>query len=202
MQQTLVGLRQAIEAHFADVERAGIRNGKNVIVVTTIYIDNVKAFRIKSTKSKIGECKVCDKRLKAVLNNHPVGYLFINSKYSYVFGDSATVAFSTLHELCVTAILDFNENRVRFKSETNKWSWMLFMIEIAVSITISLVYLSLWGRHKLDIFIITFCIFVLAPTILSLIYKTVTIRYSTLTSIISFVIALIAGSVWVIVDLL
>lgn len=198
MQQTLVGLRQAIEAHFADVERAGIRNGKNVIVVTTIYIDNVKAFRIKSTKSKIGECKVCDKRLKAVLNNHPVGYLFINSKYSYVFGDSATVAFSTLHELCVTAILDFNENRVRFKSETNKWSWMLFMIEIAVSITISLVYLSLLGGHNLDFFIVFFCISVLAPTILSLIYKTVTIRYSTLTSIISFVIALIAGSVLVI----
>ncbi len=197
MQQTLVGLRQAIEAHFADVERAGIRNGKNAIVVTTIYIDNVKAFRIKSTKSKIGECKVCDKRLKAVLNNHPVGYLFINSKYSYVFGDSATVAFSTLHELCVTAILDFNENRVRFKSETNKWSWMLFMIEIAVSITISLVYsyLFLWDGHCNEIFRAIFWIFVLAPTILSLIFRTITIRYSTLTSIISFVIALIAGSV-------
>lgn len=137
MFQANVGLRQAIEAHFAEVDRVGIRNGKSSIVVTTIYVDNVKAFSIKSTKSKIGECKIYDPRIKAVLNSHPVGYMFLNSKYSCVFGDSASVVINTLHELCVTAILDFNENRVRFKNASNTWGRKLLLIETVVAVVVS-----------------------------------------------------------------
>ena len=195
MQQTSVGLHQAIEAHFAEVERVGIRNGRNVIVVTNIYIDNVKAFCLKSTKSKIGECKILDKRIKAVLNNHPKGYIFLNSKFNYIFGDSCSIIINTLHELCASAILDYNENRVRFKNITNKWSWLLFMAEIAVSIIFTLSYLARCSDNRVLYFgFISLCI-VLAAIIISLIHKAITIRFSKLTSIIYFTVALIAETV-------
>lgn len=197
MQQTSVGLHQAIEAHFAEVERVGIRNGRNAIVVTNIYIDNVKAFCLKSTKSKIGECKILDKRLKAVLNNHPKGYIFLNSKYNYIFGDSCSIIINTLHELCASAILDYNENRVRFKNIINKWSWMLFMAEIVVSTIFTLSYLIAliqWCDSRVLIFA-TVSLSVVLAIIISLIHKTITIRYSKLTSIISFTVALIAETV-------
>ena len=200
MQQTSVGLHQAIEAHFAEVERVGIRNGRNAIVVTNIYIDNVKAFCLKSTKSKIGECKILDKRIKAVLNNHPKGYIFLNSKYSYVFGDSCSIIINTLHELCASAILDYNENRVRFKNIINKWSWLLFTAEIVVSTIITLSYLALIdGLLDSNYWLVFFsCISLLVVAlaiIISLIHKAITIRYSKLTSIISFTVALIAETV-------
>lgn len=195
MQQTSVGLHQAIEAHFAEVERVGIRNGRNAIVVTNIYIDNVKAFCLKSTKSKIGECKILDKRIKAVLNNHPKGYIFLNSKYNYIFGNSCSIIINTLHELCASAILDYNENRVRFKNIINKWSWLLFMAEIAVSTIITLSYLALCSDNRVLVFgFISLCI-VLAAIIISLIHKAITIRFSKLTSIIYFAVALIAETV-------
>ena len=195
MQQTSVGLHQAIEAHFAEVERVGIRNGRNAIVVTNIYIDNVKAFCLKSTKSKIGECKIYDKRIKAVLNNHPKGYIFLNSKYNYIFGDSYSIIINTLHELCASAILDYNENRVRFKNIINKWSWLLFMAEIAVSTIFTLSFLSQCSDNRVLVFgFISLCI-VLAAIIISLIHKAITIRFSKLTSIIYFAVALIAETV-------
>lgn len=200
MQQTSVGLHQAIEAHFAEVERVGIRNGCNAIVVTNIYIDNVKAFCLKSTKSKIGECKIYDKRIKAVLNNHPKGYIFLNSKYNYVFGDSCSAIINTLYELCASAILDYNENRVRFKNIINKWSWLLFMVEIAVSIVITLINLFVWimkeGFNENPwLFCILSLSVVLAAIIISLIHKAITIRNSKLVSTISFAVALIAETV-------
>lgn len=199
MQQTSVGLHQAIEAHFAEVERVGIRNGRNAIVVTNIYIDNVKAFCLKSTKSKIGECKIYDKRLKAVLNNHPKGYIFLNSKYNYVFGDSCSIIINTLHELCASAILDYNENRVRFKNIINKWSWLLFMAEIAVSIIITLSYLALIedlsGSNGWNEILRLVSLSVVLAIIISLIHKAITIRYSKLVSTISFAVALIAETV-------
>lgn len=195
MQQTSVGLHQAIEAHFAEVERVGIRNGRNAIVVTNIYIDNVKAFCLKSTKSKIGECKILDKRIKAVLNNHPKGYIFLNSKYSYVFGDSCSIIINTLHELCASAILDYNENRVRFKNIINKWSWLLFMAEIAVSIIFTLSYLARCSDNRVLVFGFISLFIVLAAIIISLIHKAITIRFSKLTSIIYFAVALIAETV-------
>ena len=195
MQQTSVGLHQAIEAHFAEVERVGIRNGRNAIVVTNIYIDNVKAFCLKSTKSKIGECKILDKRIKAVLNNHPKGYIFLNSKYSYVFGDSCSIIINTLHELCASAILDYNENRVRFKNIINKWSWLLFTAEIVVYTIITLSYLALCSDNRVLFFGVISLYIVLAAIIISLIHKAITIRFSKLTSIISFAVALIAETV-------
>lgn len=195
MQQTSVGLHQAIEAHFAEVERVGIRNGRNAIVVTNIYIDNVKAFCLKSTKSKIGECKILDKRLKAVLNNHPKGYIFLNSKYSYVFGDSCSIIINTLHELCASAILDYNENRVRFKNIINKWSWLLFMAEIAVSTIFTLSFLAVIDDLPVDSDYGFVSLFVVLAIIISLIHKAITIRLSKLISIISFTVALIAETV-------
>ena len=199
MQQTSVGQHQAIEAHFAEVERVGIRNGRNAIVVTNIYIDNVKAFCLKSTKSKIGECKILDKRLKAVLNNHPKGYIFLNSKYNYVFGDSCSIIINTLHELCASAILDYNENRVRFKNIINKWSWLLFTAEIAVSIIITLSYLALIEdlstSHNTNDILRLVSLSVVLAIIISLIHKAITIRFSKLISIISFAVALIAETV-------
>ena len=198
MQQTSVGLHQAIEAHFAEVERVGIRNGRNAIVVTNIYIDNVKAFCLKSTKSKIGECKILDKRIKAVLNNHPKGYIFLNSKFNYIFGDSCSIIINTLHELCASAILDYNENRVRFKNIINKWSWLLFMAEIVVSTIITLSYLALIEEKCTNMWEGIFGLIslsVVLAIIISLIHKAITIRYSKLTSIISFAVALIAETV-------
>ena len=198
MQQTSVGLHQAIEAHFAEVERVGIRNGRNAIVVTNIYIDNVKAFCLKSSKSKIGECKILDKRLKAVLNNHPKGYIFLNSKYNYIFGDSCSIIINTLHELCASAILDYNENRVRFTNIINKWSWLLFMAEIVVSTIITLSYFALIEEKCSNMWKIIFGLIslsVVLAIIISLIHKAITIRYSKLTSIISFTVALIAETV-------
>ena len=195
MQQTSVGLHQAIEAHFAEVERVGIRNGRNAIVVTNIYIDNVKAFCLKSTKSKIGECKILDKRIKAVLNNHPKGYIFLNSKYSYIFGDSCSIIINTLHELCASAILDYNENRVRFKNIINKWSWLLFMAEIAVSTIFTLSYFALIEDLPANDDYGFVSLSVVLAIIISLIHKAITIRYSELTSIISFAVALIAETV-------
>ena len=195
MQQTSIGLHQAIEAHFAEVERVGIRNGRNAIVVTNIYIDNVKAFCLKSSKSKIGECKILDKRLKVVLNNHPKGYIFLNSKYSYVFGDSCSIIINTLHELCASAILDYNENRVRFKNIINKWSWLLFTTEIVVFTIITLSYLALneeLCRNKWEAIFGLISLSVVSAIIISLIHKAITIRYSKLTSIIYFTVALIA----------
>ena len=197
MQQTSVGLHQAIEAHFAEVERVGIRNGRNAIVVTNIYIDNVKAFCLKSTKSKIGECKIYDKRIKAVLNNHPKGYIFLNSKYNYVFGDSCSIIINTLHELCASAILDYNENRVRFKNIINKWSWLLFTAEIVVSTIFTLSYfipIIQWFDSWFYMFGLVSLSVVLA-IIISLIHKAITIRYSKLVSTISFAVALIAETV-------
>lgn len=201
MQQTSVGLHQAIEAHFAEVERVGIRNGRNAIVVTNIYIDNVKAFCLKSTKSKIGECKIYDKRIKAVLNNHPKGYIFLNSKYNYVFGDSCSIIINTLHELCASAILDYNENRVRFKNIINKWSWLLFTAEIVVSIVITLINLFvLIMKEGFDdstfIFSIASLSAVLAAIIISLIHKAITIRNSKLVSTIFFAIILITETIF------
>lgn len=199
MQQTSVGLHQAIEAHFAEVEKVGIRNGRNAIVVTNIYIDNVKAFCLKSTTSKIGECKILDKRIKAVLNNHPKGYIFLNSKYNYVFGDSCSIIINTLHELCASAILDYNENRVRFKNIINKWSWLLFTAEIVVSTIITLSYLAIieYLSGSNDRFEILGCVSlsVVLAIIISLIHKAITIRFSKLISIISFAVALIAETV-------
>ena len=197
MQQTSVGLHQAIEAHYAEVERVGIRNGRNAIVVTNIYIDNVKAFCLKSTKSKIGECKILDKRIKAVLNNHPKGYIFLNSKYNYVFGDSCSIIINTLHELCASAILDYNENRVRFKNIINKWSWLLFTAEIVVSTIFTLSYfiaIIQWFDSWFYMFGLVSLSVVLA-IIISLIHKAITIRFSKLISIISFAVALIAETV-------
>ena len=199
MQQTSVGLHQAIEAHFAEVERVGIRNGRNAIVVTNIYIDNVKAFCLKSTKSKIGECKIYDKRIKAVLNNHPKGYIFLNSKYNYVFGDSCSIIINTLYELCASAILDYNENRVRFKNIINKWSWLLFTAEIVVSTIITLSYLALIEdlstSHNTNDILRLVSLSVVLAIIISLIHKAITIRYSKLVSTISFAVALIAETV-------
>ena len=189
MLQANVGLRQAIEAHFAEVDRVGIRNGKSSIVVTTIYVDNVKAFSIKSTKSKIGECKICDPRIKAVLNSHPVGYMFLNSKYSCVFGDSASVVINTLHELCVTAILDFNENRVRFKNASNTWGRKLLLIETVVAVVVSFACLMgvIYRCSQNDAWGFTFhFIPVLLAFLLSLKQ-----RPSNLVSIISFAVALL-----------
>ncbi|MBQ2365326.1 MAG: hypothetical protein II288_07160, partial [Alistipes sp.] len=57
-----VGLRSAVQSHFKDVDKLDLRFGKIRVVVTNIYIDNIKAFSIKSNSSKIAACKICDSR--------------------------------------------------------------------------------------------------------------------------------------------
>lgn len=123
-----VGLRSAVQSHFKDVDKLDLRLGKSRVVVTNIYIDNIKAFSIKSNSSKIAACKICDSRIKAILNHHPMGTMFLNSKYTHIFGDSAESVINTLAELIRVAIPDCNDNRIRY-NDTNRAHQIAFTLQ-------------------------------------------------------------------------
>ena len=123
-----VGLRSAVQSHFKDVDKLDLHLGKIRVVVTNIYIDNIKAFSIKSNSSKIAACKICDSRIKAILNHHPMGIMFLNSKYTHIFGDSAESVINTLAELIRVAIPDCNDNRIRY-NDTNRAHQIAFTLQ-------------------------------------------------------------------------
>ena len=138
-----VGLRSAVQSHFKDVDKLDLRLGKIRVVVTNIYIDNIKAFSIKSNSSKIAACKICDSRIKAILNHHPMGIMFLNSKYTHIFGDSAESVINTLAELIRVAIPDCNDNRIRY-NDTNRAHQIAFTLQtlLLVAGVLSLIPMS------------------------------------------------------------
>lgn len=117
MTSSTIGLRQAIEAHFAEVDRLGIQQGKDYIVNTIIYIDNTKAFSVKSTRTKIGVCKIYDPRIKANLNTAINGVVFINSKYSYMFGYDQSSIISVISDLVNKIIPNCATDRITYENK-------------------------------------------------------------------------------------
>ena len=189
MIQTTTGLRNAIEAHFAEVDRLGVNMGQNRVVSTNIYVDNIKAFTIKSTKSKIGECKIYDPRIKMVLNVHPNGPLFLNSKYSHVFGESKERLMATLADILVCAMPDYTDNRVKFENVNAGMKPLLIGTAILTvfSIFYFIICVKMWGVED---FISVFCFTVLPAMIATFVsYKATENSRSTLISIIPLVIA-------------
>ena len=149
-----VGLRSAVQSHFKDVDKLDLRLGKSRVVVTNIYIDNIKAFSIKSNSSKIAACKICDSRIKAILNHHPMGIMFLNSKYTHIFGDSAESVINTLAELIRVAIPDCNANRIRY-NDTNRAHQIAFTLQtlLLVAGVLSLIPMY-WDIYILPVFLI------------------------------------------------
>ena len=149
-----VGLRSAVQSHFKDVDKLDLRLGKSRVVVTNIYIDNIKAFSIKSNSSKIAACKICDSRIKAILNHHPMGIMFLNSKYTHIFGDSAESVINTLAELIRVAIPDCNDNRIRY-NDTNRAHQIAFTLQtlLLVAGVLSLIPMY-WDIYILPVFLI------------------------------------------------
>ena len=149
-----VGLRSAVQSHFKDVDKLDLRLGKSRVVVTNIYIDNIKAFSIKSNSSKIAACKICDSRIKAILNHHPMGIMFLNSKYTHIFGDSAESVINTLAELIRVAIPDCNANRIRY-NDTNRAHQIAFTLQtlLWVAGVLSLIPMY-WDIYILPVFLI------------------------------------------------
>lgn len=149
-----VGLRSAVQSHFKDVDKLDLRFGKIRVVVTNIYIDNIKAFSIKSNSSKIAACKICDSRIKAILNHHPMGTMFLNSKYTHIFGDSAESVINTLAELIRVAIPDCNDNRIRY-NDTNRVHQIAFTLQtlLLVAGVLSLIPMY-WDIYILPVFLI------------------------------------------------
>lgn len=123
----LPNLIQAIEAHFADVDILGIRQGNDRVVTTTIYIDNAKTLSITSTKSGIAVCKIYDLRIKAILNCHSRGMMFLNSKFSHMFGYDQAVITDTITELIYSAIPGCANDRIVHKVRgVQKYPYLLF----------------------------------------------------------------------------
>ena len=187
MKQTRIGLRQAIEAHFEEVDRLGIRQGENRVASTTIYIDNIKAFTIKSTKSKIGECKIYDPRIKMLLNVHPKGILFLNANYNYVFGDSKDSILATLTDLISGAIPDCTDNRVKSDNVNNLGVKMFNIVAVVISVLSILPFIVCINKWGIDDVGFIFC-FTFLPVILAYIVSLISIQRgcSNLISIISF----------------
>lgn len=108
----LANIQQAIEAHFADIDRLGIRQGNNRVTTTTIFIDNAKAISITSSKSKICVCKIHDPRIRAILNSHQSGIMFLNSSYSCMFGYDQARLLNTITLLINVAIPNCTNDRI------------------------------------------------------------------------------------------
>ena len=128
----LVNIQQAIEAHFADIDRLGIRQGNNRITTTTIYIDNAKAISITSTSSKICVCKIHDPRIRAILNSHQSGIMFLNSSYSCMFGYDQARLLNTITLLINTAIPNCTNDRIMRKDGDTQKSMHLLYSFIAI----------------------------------------------------------------------
>lgn len=128
----LANIQQAVEEHFADIDRLGIRQGNNRITATTIYIDNAKAISITSTRSKICLCKIHDPRIRAILNSHQSGIMFLNSSYSCMFGYDQARLLNTITDLIIAAIPNCTDDRITRKDEYMRSTTYLMLMSIAI----------------------------------------------------------------------
>ncbi len=135
----LANIRTAVEAHFADVDRLGIRQGKNLTTSTIIYIDNIKTLSIASTKSKIAVCKIYDPRIKAILNSYQVGYMFINSKYSHMFGYDKDMLLNTIMALIHYAIPNCTDDRVKTERKHMTPTWRSVHISATIAMLLGVI---------------------------------------------------------------
>ena len=129
----LANIQQAIEAHFADIDRLGIRQGNNRVTTTTIFIDNAKAISITSSKSKICVCKI---RIRAILNSHQSGIMFLNSSYSCMFGYDQARLLNAITLLINAAIPNCTNDRITRKDGDVRKSMYLIYSFIAIYVVI------------------------------------------------------------------
>lgn len=152
----LVNIQQAIEAHFADIDRLGIRQGNNRVTTTTIYIDNAKAISITSTRSKICVCKIHDPRIRVILNSHQLGIMFLNTSYSCMFGYDQARLLNAITLLINTAIPNCTNDRITRKDGDIQKSMHLLYSFIAIFVIIliasAIPIISYWGLD--DIWVI------------------------------------------------
>ena len=178
----LVNIQQAIEAHFADIDRLGIRQGNNRITTTTIYIDNAKAISITSTSSKICVCKIHDPRIRAILNSHQSGIMFLNSSYSCMFGYDQARLLNAITLLINTAIPNCTNDRITRKDGDIQKSMHLLYSFIAIYVIIFIVANIMISAID-DRGDVTYVILSLIPELLTIFisYKLISDKYTLLT---------------------
>ena len=154
----LANIQQAIEAHFADIDRLGIRQGNNRVTTTTIYIDNAKAISITSTRSKICVCKIHDPRIIAILNSHQLGIMFLNTSYSCMFGYDQARLLNAITLLINSAIPNCANDRITRKDgDIQKSMYLLYsFIAIFVILLIASAINMIWdcGPYGLGLILI------------------------------------------------
>lgn len=178
----LANIQQAIEAHFADIDRLGIRQGNNRVTTTTIYIDNAKAISITSSRSKICVCKIHDPRIRAILNSHQSGIMFLNSSYSCMFGYDQARLLNAVTLLINTAIPNCTNDRITRKDGDIQKSMHLLYSFIAIYVIIFIVANIMISAID-DRGDVTYVILSLIPELLTIFisYKLISDKYTLLT---------------------
>lgn len=149
----LANIQQAIEAHFADIDRLGIRQGNNRVTTTTIFIDNAKAISITSSRSKICVCKIHDPRIRAILNSHQSCIMFLNSSYSCMFGYDQARLLNAITLLINVAIPNCTNDRITRKDGDIQKSMYLLYSFIAIFVILliasAITIIFTWGPDDL-----------------------------------------------------
>lgn len=109
----LTSIDAAVAEHFQKVEESGVRNSSMSVVVTTIKIDGVTAFRIVTNSSKIGMCYLASgSQIIPIINFHPAGWRFINSNRASMFGNEAAMLADTLQALTLAVVRNGDASRI------------------------------------------------------------------------------------------
>ena len=176
----LANIQQAIEAHFADIDRLGIRQGNNRVTTTTIFIDNAKAISITSSKSKICVCKIYDPRIRAILNSHQSGIMFLNSSYSCMFGYDQARLLNAITLLINAAIPNCTNDRITRKDGDVRKSMYLIYSFIAIYVVIFFVANIIISANTIGD--VTYVILSLIPELLTIFisYKLISDKYTLL----------------------
>lgn len=130
-------IRTAIEKHYEEASRRGfvIRSGRNETIITTIYIDNIKAFEIRSSNGSIGRYSLFSshQNLTIAITNISKRKSVLLPGQTKCFGDDKYGLVATISELLAEMDLNLSDSRIRVDSYvTNN----LRVIPISIILTI------------------------------------------------------------------
>ena len=130
-------IRTAIEKHYEEASRRGfvIRSGRNETIITTIYIDDIKAFEIRSSSGSIGRYSLFSshQNLTIAITNISKRKSVLLPGQTKCFGDDKYGLVATISELLAEMDLNLSDSRIRVDSYvTNN----LRVIPISIILTI------------------------------------------------------------------
>lgn len=131
-------IRDAIEKHYEEVGRRGyiIKSGRNETLITTIYIDDKRAFEVRSSNGNIGGYSVFANHqdLTIALTNLSKRKSVLLPGKTKCFGDDKNELVATISELLAEIDPTLSDNRIRIDSYATRDSSIVRLSLILITI--------------------------------------------------------------------